>query len=256
MANPGGNYPGRQIFIGSLKTGEPAFAYFVSGRSSGSQQRYVSRFLENENAVRIKPTNPDEPFDIFRHYQAVRIDPKTGLLVVSNSQAPVDPLVEAFACEPSQVLSGYMKDLLAAIGPEYDSKTNPTPRIAGAIVPIEDRFAQGIAITARKRSAQETSGMMPLDGVLTWVATYDGNVNYGPFNGFLAVHGGTKYAAAAKTAQELAEEIYDISDYTDPKYGELRVCTVAGVRNGNGPGGWELARRNRREDAVRKLEGE
>jgi len=29
MANPGGNYPGRQIFVGALKSGFPAFAYLA-----------------------------------------------------------------------------------------------------------------------------------------------------------------------------------------------------------------------------------
>jgi len=47
------------------------------------------------------------------------------------------------------------------------------------------------------------------------------------------------------TAHGLADEIFDMSDFESPEYGKLRVCSVAGVRNGNGPGGWDIAVRNR-----------
>ena len=131
MSNPAGNYPGRQIFVGALESGEPAFAYFVSGRSAGSQGRYISPFLPQENAVRIKPINPNEKFDQFRHYQAVKIDLETGTLVVSNSQAPVDATLEAFVYKGKESAEAieykeFLQRLLVAIGPEYDSKEKPT----------------------------------------------------------------------------------------------------------------------------------
>src|SRR3989338_5844389 len=94
MSNPAGNYPGRQIFVGALESGEEAFVYFCSGRSKGSQARFASSFLPGENAVRIRPIDPKEPFDKFRHYQAIKIDPKTETAVISNSQAPVDAVLE------------------------------------------------------------------------------------------------------------------------------------------------------------------
>lgn len=118
MGNPGGKYPGRQIFVGGLKSGLPAFAYFGSGRSAQSRGRYATPFLEDENAIRIKPVDRTEPFDPFRHYQAVRIDRETGLVVVSNSQAPQDPLSEAFRLMPKEERAEtcFLKNLLAAIG--------------------------------------------------------------------------------------------------------------------------------------------
>jgi hypothetical protein len=60
MPNPAGDYPGRQIFLGLLKSGEPAFAYFGSGRSPGSQQRYATKFLPEESSIRIRPLDPNE----------------------------------------------------------------------------------------------------------------------------------------------------------------------------------------------------
>ena len=51
--------------------------------------------------------------------------------------------------------------------------------------------------------------------------------------------------ASATNPKDLADEIYGMSDYIDPKHGELRVAVVAGIDNGNGPGGWNIAIRNR-----------
>ena len=142
MANPGGDYPGRQIFLGGLKSGHPAFVYFVSGRSKASQSRYATPFDESERAVRIKPTDTKEPFDPFRHYQAVRIELETGLLLVSNSQAPNDMLVESYRFIPAGEINPYnyrlhpryMKSVLELAGSEHDSIEKPTPRIAGMVL--------------------------------------------------------------------------------------------------------------------------
>lgn len=85
------------------------------------------------------------------------------------------------------------------------------------------------------------------DGCLTFVQTYNGDVDYKAFDPRDLSGGLSIFHAEAGTAQQLADEIYDMSDYADPKYGELRVWCVAGVRNGRGPGGWEIGRRNRHQ---------
>ncbi|MDI6721838.1 MAG: IMP cyclohydrolase, partial [Candidatus Aenigmarchaeota archaeon] len=212
-------------------------------------------FLPRENAIRINPIDTEEPFDQFRHYQAVRIDPDSGLLLVSNSQAPNDAIFEAYKFRDMR--EDYAQDtaelILRSIGPEYDSKKNPTPRIIGVFTPDE---VYGIDLGIVSDDQCGICFFPNLyDGVLWYIQTYDGNVNYGPFDlirileptwegNFLdAPH----YVASAKSPGELAEEIYGISDYADTRYGDLRVCCASGIRNGNGPGGWEIAVRNRHE---------
>ncbi|KHO48014.1 MAG: hypothetical protein QT00_C0001G0026 [archaeon GW2011_AR5] len=249
MANPAGNYPGRQIFLGTLSTGHPAFAYFGSGRSAGSQGRYATDFIEGENSIRINPTDAKEKFDPFRHYQAVRIQPSTGLLVVSNSQAPVDAVYEAYWLGHKVKRSPhfFVSGLLRQLGPEYDSEEKPTSRIVGVAYNDGSGWLQMLGITDKVGEAVETSPFATEPGVLRFVPTYDGNVDYKNFDPVKLKVGGTNFASMSRSPQELAEEIYEMSDYVDPKYGELRVWCVAGVQNGNGPGGWELGRRNRHE---------
>ncbi len=245
MANPGGNYPGRQILLGTTLNEEPAFIYLVSGRSKKSQERYASSFIPRENAVRIKPTDPDEPFDPFRHYQAVRIDPNTGLLTVSNNQATQDPVFEVYSLKGKRDESPdkRFERIMAAIGPEYDSRDNPTPRVMGVVNTYTlGPFSLCTGITTEPDRANVRLHT-PEPGMFGCVQTYDGNVEYHPFAPGLRNH-----AIIDKISpQGLADWLYEVSNYTDPKYGELRVCTIAGVRNGNGPGGWEIARRNRFE---------
>jgi IMP cyclohydrolase len=254
MPNPGGNYPGRQIFVGGLKSGHPAFCYFGSGRSAASKQRYAS-FIPEENSIRIKPTSPQEKFDPFRHYQAVRIDKETGLVVVSNSQAPQDPVFEAYMLMPEKEKTApiFLRNLMSSIGPEYDSIENPTPRIVAVVFPFEKEFAWHAAVAPRRAPYSAVTSHSPviLDGNLAFLQTYNGEVNYGPFNTTLFSLGRSKFYTSAATAQELAEELYEKSGYEDPMHGELRVWAVAGVRT-NAPGteeagGWEMAVRNRHQ---------
>jgi IMP cyclohydrolase len=243
MANPGGNYPGREIFLGSLVTGEPAFAYFGSGRSSGSQARYATPFIERESAVRIAPTDSKEKFDPFRHYQAIRIQPETGLVVVSNSQAPVDAAYEAYWLGPrvERQPRAFVQNILALLGPEYDNKEKPTSRILGVMYRMDNNWFGTVGITDEVDQSEElTFKIHP--GHFRYLPTYNGDVDYRNFSRFNL---GRTTEMTAQTAQDLADEIYGMSDYVDPKYGELRVWCVAGVNNGKGPGGWEIARTNR-----------
>lgn len=248
MANPGGNYPGRQIFLGRIG-GQPAFAYFVSGRSPPSQNIYAS-WSHAEGAIRIKPLDTKEPFDPFRHYQAVRITPE-GLLVVSNSQAPNDALVEAYTHmdETDKRTSMFLADLLGVLGPEYDNPKKPTPRIVGVISPTKDSdwdFRLGIAT---KKYAANSASLEPADGEFAFVQTYDGKVNYSSFDPSALFNENNLFKSSAPDAERLLHEIYEMSDYVDPTYGELRVCAIAGVRTGwhAVPGGWDIRSRNRQQ---------
>ena len=249
MPNPGGNYPGRQIAMGAIE-GKPAFAYFVSGRSEKSQKRYATPFLYPEHAIRINPLDMNEKFDQFRHYQAVRIDPETGLLLVSNSQAPNDAIFEAYKFKNMTKEDPFFRAaiILSSIGPEYDNKQKPTARVLGICDPsdIEDGEFDMFLQTKRPYGHQIGFGMNTIaDGRMHFVQTYDGNVDYGDFDYTMFVDHKSAFDTSAKTPQDLAEEIYGSSDYIDPTYGVLRVSCIAGVRNGNGPGGWEIAIKNR-----------
>ncbi len=248
MPNPGGDYPGRQIFLGGLKSGEPAFAYFISGRSKKSQERYAAPYDPSERAVRIRPLDPKEEFDPFRHYQAVRVDPKSGLLLVSNSQAPNDMIVEHYTHDTAQENSfrTYMGLVLSLAGPEHDNPEKPTPRISGLVLQNENILGITTANTT-----QSVRSYTEYDGKLAFVQTYDGSVNYSALDAFswweclLHESDAAFFETTQTTARGLADEIFDMSDFESPEYGKLRVCSVAGVRNGNGPGGWEIATRNR-----------
>ncbi len=245
MANPGGNYPGRQIWLGSLD-GKPAFAYLVTGRSDASKSRYATPYLEDQNTIRMERVDSKEPFDIFRHYQAVRIDPKTGLLLVSNNQACVDPVFESYLCNGIRQETPAIRTekILAAIGPEYDSKEKPTSRVIGVIMPENDDSEALLGITTQEDSSHIFPFYPTIGTGFAFVQTYDGNVDYKNF-GPEFPWSSTFDMPQVTSAGELALELYEMSDYIDIKYGDLRVCAVAGVRNGNGPGGWEIARKNR-----------
>lgn len=248
MTNPGGNYPGRQPWVGATKEGKPAWVYLVTGRSEPSQQRIATAYLFGEDAIRINPVKRSTPHDRFRHYQAVRITP-SGVAVISNSQAPQDMLIERYECiSPAErAAAGNVERVLAAAGPEYDNAKNPTPRVVGVVFPLgKDLFDATLGVTKELDKAFERIVFPSADpGKFSYVQTYDGNVEYGPFDERLLLDEKTDVELESTDPQGLADEVYAKTDYIDPKYGDLRVCAVAGVFNGNGPGGWEIRRKNR-----------
>ncbi len=246
MPNPAGAYPGMQIFVGALESGEPAFAYFISGRSPESQQRYASH-VRGQSVVKINPLNSRKPFDKFRHYNAVKIDTETGTLVVGNNEGPINLALEAFSHkEDKKEAIEYLKGVLGSSGPENDGKS--TPRILGIIRPgNSNKQEYGIsllAITDRPNHANAKD--FPREpGKLDWVSTFNGDVEYRNFNAYDLDNVRRVIDTSASDALELADEIYSMSDYKDGKYGELRACAIAGVRTRKGPGGWDIAIRNR-----------
>jgi len=257
MVNPGGNYPGRQIGVGRLKDELPAFTYLVTGRSKGSQERYASLPIESPSGVsiRIKSINPEEPFDQFRHYRAVVVDPETGFVLITNNEAMVVPAYEALRfCRKvrDERPAHRIRDMLSSQGPEYDSKEKPTPRIIGAIYP-DLRMLGNVEIDAclgiTTKPDDATMLFWPLgsgeQGRIKLVQTYNGDIDYKSFDPTILRKSELIFYPDSLKPQDLAEELYATTNYTDPKYGDLRACVVAGVKNGNGLGGWEIARKNR-----------
>lgn len=246
MSNPAGDYPGMQIFVGTLGSGEPAFAYFISGRAKESQERYASH-ARGQSVVKIKPLNPRKLFDKFRHYNAVKIDSETGTLVVGNNEGPINLALEYFShMKDKKEAMENLQRMLGSSGPEQDGKS--TPRILGVIRPdSKDKPDYGVSLLAiTDRSNYATVKDFPRKlGEFHWVSTFNGDVEYRNFNAYDL--GDQKHVidTDANGSKELADEIFKMSDYVDGKYGELRVCAIAGVRTRKGPGGWDIAVRNR-----------
>ena len=80
MKNPVGPYPGRQLFLGLTRDGNPCFAYLVTGRSPESRER---RALQMGNKVAIGPLGA-AAYDPLRHYSAVQYENTSGVAAVSN----------------------------------------------------------------------------------------------------------------------------------------------------------------------------
>jgi IMP cyclohydrolase len=247
VKNPCLPYPGRQIFVGTTFEGLPAFGYLVTGRSPESQQRKAV-YKPEENSVRIVPLDPSIPFDELRHYQAVRIDPETKTVVVSNSQAPVADLLESYkavAREGREIESGLLSSLLGMLGPEPDSIN--TPRIAAVLAKTnKDHHFRSVHGIVNSEGAAAYFDILQNRALFRTVSTYRGDLELTPSFGIEDLHAEYALTLGSKTPQELSEELYEISFVENPR-GDLRVCTVAGVLTGhrNWPGGWEIAVKNR-----------
>ncbi|MBI4162107.1 MAG: hypothetical protein HY513_00360 [Candidatus Aenigmarchaeota archaeon] len=144
-------------------------------------------------------------------------------------------------------------NVLRSAGPEYDNEDRPkcTSRITGVMFPIDGKWRQALGVVTKRNDPMAVAvGARDIayDGKFHWVPTYDGNVDYANFPDPQRVQRGeTVFEFKAETPQGLADELFDMTDYKDPKYGLLRVCTIAGVRNGKGPGGWDFAVQNRHD---------
>jgi hypothetical protein len=271
MVNPGGNYPGRQIMMGGLINGLPAFIYFGSGRSKPSKERYVQDEADGL-AYRMKPLNSQESFDRFRHYEAVLVDPKTGLLVVSNSQSPDDAVFMEYMymTEEEKITGDWLRSLMEVIGPEPDNRTiddsgnvsideskDPTPRVIAVMFRLRSgKYMFTPVFTPRKGFAYGLTEEVEYDGELKFKQTYDGSVDpYRPFDYRRASRERNNvFRTRATTVLELVNEVHECSSYVDPKFGELGSWTLGGVLNGNGPGGWDMAVRDKkRPDAAVRL---
>lgn len=233
MKNPCLPYPGRQIFVGTLPNGLPAFGYLVTGRSPESQQRRAE-YRADENAVRILPLDPDATFDPLRHYRAVKINPESNVLVVSNSEAPVDELL----AKPDD-----MRGILKKYGPEPDASR--TPRIACTIYRVGDIFVRHLGIVTADRILALRSALNQR-GSFSTVSTYGGRLEdpLASLDTDLLLGHDLDIVVESTAPNQLADELYEISHEPNPR-GDMRVCTVTGALNNKSPVGWELAIKNR-----------
>jgi IMP cyclohydrolase len=134
MTNPNGPYPGRQLFIGTTLSGNPAVVYLVTGRSPASRERKATT---GDNGVIIGPIG-NQLYDPLRHYTGVKYDPASGVMVVSNG-IQTDAVFETYKLlynTNSIPSKDFMEKLLDGAQAEPDSLH--TPRIAGVITNTAD----------------------------------------------------------------------------------------------------------------------
>ena len=84
-------YPGRGVLVGTLTTGTPFAAYFLTGRSAASRARQLQ--VRDSSNVAVVDTSGG-PHDDLRHYLAVT---QRGSWLVAGNGDQVEPLAEALA---------------------------------------------------------------------------------------------------------------------------------------------------------------
>jgi IMP cyclohydrolase len=236
MDNPGGLYPGRQLFVGMTLDKRPALAYLVTGRSPPSRAR---RVILQENKAIIRPTG-EQPYDPLRHYTAVEFDNGIGLAVVSNG-IQTEAIFETYRLlfhTGSSPTEDYAGKLLDGAGAEPDSLN--TPRIAGVVTSAEQAAPACILGIKRHHMPAKVFKIWPEPGVLMGLSTYNGSLkNPKPFN---PDSGLLRLEFKGGTPEELAEYLFDISSASYQR-DDIRVCSIGGMRFGDGDR-WTLAIRN------------
>jgi len=236
VSNPGGAYPGRQLFIGTTVDNRAALAYLVTGRSAPSRAR---KGIVRENNVIIGPIG-DQPYDPLRHYTGVKFDNDTGIAVVSNG-VQTEAIFETYRLlfhTESPPTKDYLEKLLDGARAEPDSLN--TPRIAGVVTGGDNAALVGIKRHDIPARAFELKAEV---GILLGVSTYKGDLenpkSFDPDSGLLKLEFG------GKTTRELAEHLFDIST-TSYQGDDIRVCSVGAIRSGDGHK-WELTIHNRHQ---------
>ncbi len=225
MKNPNAPYPGRQLFLGVTTTGNPAFAYLVTGRSPQSRER---KAIPAGNRIIIGPIG-NQPYDPLRHYTAIKYDNDIGLIAVSNG-IQTEAIYEMYKLlyhTESIPAKTYLKKLMDGAGSEPDSLN--TPRIAGVITSLTNKpnpaFLMNIKIAGKPSFIWELT-FEP--GTLAGVSTYNGNMETpGAFD---ADDSPSPLGCDVNTPEELTEYIYGISE-ASYNGDDIRVCTIGGVRS-------------------------
>lgn len=238
MKNPNGPYPGRQLFLGATATGNPAFAYLVTGRSPASRERKATPV---ENSVIMGPIG-NQPYDPIRHYTAIKYDNNIGLIAVSNG-IQTEAIYETYKLlfhTGSAPTRSYLKKIMDGANFEPDSLN--TPRIAGVITNLSGKttpiFLMSIKIAGKPAFAWELT-FEP--GALAGVSTYQGNMESpGAFD---AEGAPSPLVCDVNTPEELADFIYEISA-ASYKGEDIRVCAIGGVRSEDNHT-WKIAIINR-----------
>ncbi len=235
MENPDGKYPGRQLFLGLTAVGNACFAYIVTGRSPQTRER---RAVQMGNVISMGPVG-NAPYDPLRHYSAVKYDSASKVLAVTNG-------IQTEACfemyrllfnvdSPRDV--GYIEKIMDGANAETDGYY--TPRIAGVIVPAEDKTNLKF-ITCIKTFNRPAKGhlLVTKPGRLEGISTYKGDMLNPEARDPAAPL--SKLDFAGGTAKEAADFLFDISAATH-QGNDIRVSAIAGILlNGQ----WEFGIRN------------
>ncbi len=236
MNNPNGPYPGRQLFLGLTPNSRACFAYLVTGRSPESRER---RAAAKSNTFYMGPLT-DAPYDALRHYSAVKYDDAAGILAVSNgiqTEAVYEVYRLLFNTGSFRSLD-YIEKVMDGADAEPDSYH--TPRIAGVIVPAENKTGMKyiIAIKSFGRPARAKE-VKALPGLMTGISTYTGDIDRPQAN--QPDDALSTISIEVNSAESLARFIFDISA-VEYKGHDIRVCTIAGVLSENG--NWEFYAQN------------
>jgi IMP cyclohydrolase len=236
MKNPNSPYPGRQLFLGMTADGKPAFIYLVTGRSPASRERFAKPMGDS---IIMGPIG-NAPYDWLRHYMATRVDNAIGLLTVTNG-IQTEAIFEMYKLlyhTNHQPDIKFFKQIMD--GADYEPDSISTPRISGVIMngpgKTEPVYYAGIVTNGKPAAAWEVK---PKAGMFYGVSTYHGNMEKP--GAYEISKGPTELKVTAKTPQEIADYLYEISAM-DYQGDDIRVCAVGGVREGNN---WKTALINR-----------
>jgi IMP cyclohydrolase len=235
LKNPDGPYPGRQLFLGLTATNQPCFAYVVTGRSAQTRER---KAVQTGNIISMGPIG-NVPYDPLRHYSAVKYDIASGILAVTNgiqTEAVYETYKLLFNVDSPRGVD-YVEKIMDGANAEIDSYY--TPRIAGIIVPGEDKsgmeFIAGIKTFGRPAKAHQ---LAPEPGLLQGISTYKGDLLKPEARDPAAPLSRIEFEG--KTGQELAEFIFEISAVVY-QGNDIRVSAIGGIlQNGK----WDLAIKN------------
>ena len=239
MSNPNGPYPGRQLFIGLTVDSRPTLAYLVTGRSPQSRERLA---VAAGDGIRIGPLGQQE-YDPLRHYTGVKFDTLTGIAVVSNgiqTEAIFEMYRLLFNTQHSPT-PDYMGKIMDGAGAEPDSLN--TPRIAGVITSAgNDKKPVFIIGIVTEGAPASTFEIQAEPGVLVGISTYRGDLA-NP-EAFDPASEPPRLQSSAKTAQDLAEYLFDISEATNQGE-DIRVCTIGGILSADGNWSHHIINRHR-----------
>ena len=234
MNNPRGPYPGRQLFLGLTADKRPAVVYLVTGRSKESRER---KAVPVANTIRMGPLG-DIAYDPLRHYTAVKYDNASGTITVSNG-IQTEAIYETYKLL-FNVSSPLTKDYMAGImdGANAEPDSYHTPRIAGVIVTGTTANSPALIIGIKGYGQPAVATQIePQPGVLTGIATYQGNMDSPAATNPAAGLPDLKFSGI--TPEDLARYVYDISQ-ADYKGDDIRVCAVGIIRSADNRT-WDIA---------------
>jgi IMP cyclohydrolase len=230
MKNPIGPYPGRQLFTGLTREGNPCFAYLVTGRSPESRER---KAIQLADKIAVGPLGTTE-YDPLRHYTAVQSDKTSGVLAVSNG-IQTEAIFETYRLlfnVKTQPSKDFLEKIMEGAAAEPDSLH--TPRIGAIVTGLDGKPISFVSIK-RHDSPAKAFEVNLQKGKMTGIPVYDGSMETpGPFD---PTRGLPTIDLPSVTAKEIAAFLFDISAASN-KGMDIRVCAVGGVRVSND---WQVA---------------